>query len=238
MECRLAGERVTAYLRGPAAIARWRPAVAEARGILAERGPAAAVLWLRARAAALSRLRPGRARRGPDVEQARRARSRWGGARASHRDPALLWPAGSPPSRAWVAKLPLHRGAAPCVHGGRLDLAICLASVRAGAAVGDLVLCISASFPERPPVYVRAVASHGSRALWRCIAVFRVTSVLPPAAFYGDPAFRARPSCIYALLPAGAWVGLPGAGGRRFALRPRARWHTTADLGARAPRQL
>ena len=227
----MAGARVRVSLHCPAASARWGSAVRRARARLAVGGPAAALLWLRARAAEISSLGA------PGVRRVRRvaAAARWGAAWASCRDPPGIWRVCSPPSRAWVAKLPLHRGAAPCVHGGLLDMALCLSLVRSGAAVGDVVLCISASSPARPPGYVAAVASHGSRALWRCVAAFRVSRVLAPAAFFGGAAFRGRPSCVYRLLPEGSRAGVLGADGRRFALRPRARWHSQADLRTTAP---
>jgi hypothetical protein len=237
VSCRLAGVLVQVRLFSPEAAAQWGPSVARARGILLRRGRAAAVEWLRERAASLSRFDGVVASR-ERVARARRlaVSSRWGAALPSCRDPELIrWVSALcplPPRQVWVAKLTLHRGAAPCVHGHLLDLALCLSLVRRGAAVGDVVLLISASRPVRPPVYVAAVAALGSRVVWVALAVFRVTAVLPLAAYYGGVAYRARPSAVYYVLPAARPGrparpgGMPGPDG--------ARWHTSLDLGAGA----
>src|SRR5215211_4313246 len=99
--------------------------------------------------------------------------------------------------RLFVYKLTYDGGAAPCVDGDMLTLAICKPMIRASAQVGDLLFGFAADSlnPDNRLVYIA-----------------RVTGIEDH--YYDDPAYRERPDCIY----------IRGEDGR-FRVRSDARFH-------------
>jgi hypothetical protein len=115
------------------------------------------------------------------------------------------------PPRLHLYKLTHDGGAAPCVDGDLLTLAICKPRIRATAQVGDLIFGFAAN----------SLSSDN-----RLIYIARVTAAENHGDYYEKATYRQRFDCIY-----------DRGADRRFRLRPDARFHEDGsqlqrDLGA------